>query len=74
MCIIINYTITTKCQRDLHVVGHFTLLYYKYTAESVLKEFLKSLNIWQSYGGKVDCLKHSVCQGSCLAERCRTHL
>jgi len=30
----------------------------KFTAESVLKEFLKQLNMSQSYGEKVDCLKH----------------
>jgi len=30
----------------------------------VSKEFLKSLNIWQSYGGKVDCLKRPVHQGT----------
>jgi len=41
-------------------------MYYKYTAESVLKEFLKSLNIWQSYGGKVHCLKYSVRRGTVL--------
>jgi len=27
-----------------------SLLHYKFTAESVLKKFLKSLDIWQSYG------------------------
>jgi len=27
-----------------------SLLYYKFTAECVLEEFLKSLDIWQSYG------------------------
>ena len=35
-------------------------LNYTFTAESVLKEFLKLLKIWQSYGGKVVCLKHRV--------------
>jgi len=29
--------------------------YYKFTAESVLKEFFKYLNIWQNYGEKFDC-------------------
>jgi len=48
------------------VVGSFTVLYYKFTAESVLKEFLKSLNIWQSYGGTVECLKRPVRRGAVL--------
>jgi len=33
--------------------GHLIILYYKFTAESVWTEFLKSLNIWQSYGKKL---------------------
>jgi len=34
---------------------------YKFTAESVLEEFLKSLSIYESYGGrKVDSLKRHV--------------
>jgi len=28
------------------------VLYYNFTIESVSKEFLKSLKIWQSYGEK----------------------
>jgi len=32
----------------------------------VLNEFLKSLNISQSYGGKADCLKQPVCRGIVL--------
>jgi len=31
-----------------------------------LKEILKSLNIWQSFGGKVDCLKRPVRRGIVL--------
>ena len=42
------------------------LLYDKFTAESVLKEFLKSLDIWQSYGEKVSCLKRPMWQGAIL--------
>jgi len=42
------------------------LLYYRFTAESVLKEFLKSLNIWKSYADKVDCFKCSVRRGTVL--------
>jgi len=35
--------------------------YCKFVAESVLKElYFKSLNIWQSYGGKYDCLRWAV--------------
>jgi len=30
------------------------------------KNFFKSLNIWQSYGGKVDCLKLPVRRGTVL--------
>ena len=40
---------------------------------SVLKEFLKQLNIWLSYGG-VDCLKRPVRRGHCPAERWRARL
>jgi len=46
------------------VVGRWTLLYYKFTTESVLKEILKSVNIWQSYGEKLVCLKRPVRQGT----------
>jgi len=42
------------------VVGRWTILYYKFTTESVLKELLKSLNIWQSYWEKLVCLKRPV--------------
>jgi len=31
-----------------------------------MKEFLKSLNIWQSRGGNLDCLKRRVCRGTVL--------
>jgi len=52
-----------------------SLLHYKFTAESVWEEFLKSLNIWKSYGGKVDCLKWPMrALGHCPAERWRTRL
>ena len=40
-------------ESDFSVVAVWLLLYYKFTAESVLKGFLKLLNIWQSYGEKV---------------------
>jgi len=66
--------LTRSHQKDSkywHVIKKFLnfcspLLYYKFTGESVLKEFLKSLNIWQSYGGKVDCLKCRVRRGIVL--------
>jgi len=34
----------------LGVVGTLTIIYYKSTAQSALKKFLQSVNIWQSYG------------------------
>jgi len=33
-------------------LGRLIITLLQCTDESVLKEFLKSLNIWQSYGGK----------------------
>jgi len=35
-----------------------------FTAQSVLKEFLKSLDIWQSYAEIVDCLNRRVRRGT----------
>ena len=40
------------------------LLHYDFTAYSALKEYLKSVDIWRSYGNKVDCLKRSVRRGA----------
>jgi len=31
------------------MAGSFTKLCYKFTAESVLKEFLKAVDVWRSY-------------------------
>ena len=50
-------------ESDFSVVAVWLLLYYKFTAESVLKEFLKLLNIRQRYGEKGNCLKCPVHQG-----------
>ena len=36
------------------------ILCYKFTAESALKEFVKSIDIWQVIIKKVDCLKRHV--------------
>jgi len=49
------------------------VLYYKFAAESVLKELLKSLNIWQSYGGKVECVQHAVQQSTVLLKDDELH-
>jgi len=35
------------------VVGRLTIILLQISAEFVLKEFLKSLNIWQRYGEKL---------------------
>jgi len=48
------------------VAGNLTITLLQIYCESVLKEFLKSLNIWQSYEEKVDCLKHTVRRGTVL--------
>jgi len=51
------------------------LLYYKFTAESVSKEILKSLNIWQVIGGAGSWLPQAFgVPGHCHAERWRTRL
>jgi len=44
----------------------FLLFYYKFTAENLLKELLKSVSIWQTYGKKVDYLKRPVHQDTVL--------
>ena len=44
---------TSQCSVAMWFRCGKNLLYHKFTAESVLKEFLKSLNIWQSYRGTV---------------------
>jgi len=43
-----------------------TITLLQIIAESVLKEFLKQLNIWKHYGEKVDCLKRPVRLGTVL--------
>jgi len=56
------------CERivKVGVVGRLTVLCCKFTAQFVLKEFLKSLNIRQIYEEKVDCLKRPVHRGTVL--------
>jgi len=48
--------------------------YYNFTAESILKEFLKRLNIWQSYEENVDCASSALWVGHCPAKRWRNCL
>jgi len=42
------------------------LLYYKFTAGSLLKEFIKLFIIWPSSGGKYDYHKCSARRGTVL--------
>jgi len=59
------------------VVGRLTadlFLYTNFAAESVLKEFLRSLNIWQSYVEEVDHLKCLVGWGTVLLKKMSSEL
>jgi len=62
----IKYTSQRSVARWFTCGGTFDLLYYKVTNEFVLKKILKLHNIWQSYGGKVDCLKCPVSESTVL--------
>jgi len=60
-CIMIMDTTHRSAAMWFRCGGTFDyLFYYKFTDESVLKEFGKSLNNWKSLGGKVNCLKRPV--------------
>jgi len=51
------------------MMGFLTLLYYKFTAEFPLKEFLKSVSIWQSYRQKVWLPQVPCAPAHCPGER-----
>jgi len=63
-CIMINDISQHSVAIDLVWWEFWPLLYYKFTAESALNEFLKALNTWQSHDKKTDFLKCAMCRGT----------
>jgi len=62
-CIMINDTSQHTVATWSSCSGTFAHnFFYKFTAECVLKEFVKSLNIWQSYGEKL-IASSALCAG-----------